>query len=91
MKREPISDCSDWTFEALEDFEREIGRIAAEKYRLDTYPNQIEIISADQMMSAYASVGMPGRLPPLVVRQAIPEYGATLSQGSYRASVRTGD
>jgi spore cortex formation protein SpoVR/YcgB (stage V sporulation) len=50
---------SEWTFKALEDFEREIGRIAVDKYRLDTYPNQIEIISADQMMDAYSSVGMP--------------------------------
>ena len=55
----PIAEGSEWTFEALEDFEREIGRIAADKYRLDTYPNQIEIISADQMMDAYSSVGMP--------------------------------
>jgi spore cortex formation protein SpoVR/YcgB (stage V sporulation) len=57
--RKPIAEGSEWTFEALEDFEREIGRIAVEKYRLDTYPNQIEIISADQMMDAYSSVGMP--------------------------------
>jgi spore cortex formation protein SpoVR/YcgB (stage V sporulation) len=57
--RKPIAEGSEWTFEALEDFEREIGRIAADKYRLDTYPNQIEIISADQMMDAYSSVGMP--------------------------------
>ena len=57
--KKPIAEGSEWTFEALEDFEREIGRIAADKYRLDTYPNQIEIISADQMMDAYSSVGMP--------------------------------
>ena len=58
-ERELIADGSEWTFKALEDFEREIGKIAAERYRLDTYPNQIEIISADQMMDAYSSVGMP--------------------------------
>ena len=55
----PIGSDSDWTLEVLEDFEREIGRIAHEKYRLDTYPNQIEIISAHQMMDAYSSVGLP--------------------------------
>lgn len=54
-----IAEGSEWSFQALEDFEREIGRIAADRYRLDTYPNQIEIISADQMMDAYSSVGMP--------------------------------
>lgn len=55
----PIAEGSEWTFRALEDFEREIGRIAADTYKLDTYPNQIEIISANQMMDAYSSVGMP--------------------------------
>lgn len=54
-----IAEGSEWTFEALEEFEREIGRIARERYRLDTYPNQIEIISAEQMMDAYSAVGMP--------------------------------
>ncbi|MDH3532431.1 MAG: SpoVR family protein [Gammaproteobacteria bacterium] len=58
-KRAPILEGSEWTFEALAAFEEEIGRIAADRYRLDTYPNQIEIISADQMMDAYSSVGMP--------------------------------
>ena len=58
-KKKPILEGSEWTFEALEDFEREIGRIARDKYHIDTYPNQIEIISADQMMDAYSSVGMP--------------------------------
>ncbi len=58
-KRKPIAEGSEWTFQALEDFEREIGRIARDRYRLDTYPNQIEIISAEQMMDAYSSVGMP--------------------------------
>ena len=58
-KREPIAEGSEWTFEALEAFDREIGRIARDRYRLDTYPNQIEIISAEQMMDAYSSVGMP--------------------------------
>ena len=54
-----IAEGSEWTFAALEAYEAEIARIASEKYRLDTYPNQIEIISANQMMDAYSSVGMP--------------------------------
>jgi stage V sporulation protein R len=53
-----IADGNDWTFELIEEFDREIGRLAAE-FRLDTYPNQIEIIRSDQMMDAYASIGMP--------------------------------
>jgi stage V sporulation protein R len=56
--RQYLSTDSDWTFETLEKYDREIGRIA-KGYGLDTYPNQIEIISAEQMMDAYSSVGMP--------------------------------
>lgn len=49
---------SEWTFELIERYDREIARIA-QGYGLDTYPNQIEVISAEQMMDAYASHGMP--------------------------------
>ncbi|PCI42233.1 MAG: SpoVR family protein [Moraxellaceae bacterium] len=58
MKREPISETSDWTFELIQEYDLEIADIA-KSFRLDTYPNQIEIISAEQMMDAYSSVGMP--------------------------------
>lgn len=53
-----ISESSEWTFELIEKYDTEIARIA-NSYGLDTYPNQIEIIRSDQMMDAYASVGMP--------------------------------
>ncbi len=55
----PISDGSDWTFELIERYDAEIGRLATDRFGLDTYRNQIEIIRSDQMMDAYASVGMP--------------------------------
>ena len=58
MKQEPISTGSEWTFELIERYHDEIAKIAGE-YGLDTYPNQIEIIHSEQMMDAYASVGMP--------------------------------
>jgi spore cortex formation protein SpoVR/YcgB (stage V sporulation) len=54
----PLSKDSEWTFEKIQDYDREIARVAAE-FQLDTYPNQIEIITSEQMMDAYASVGMP--------------------------------
>lgn len=57
-KNKPISTGAEWTFELVERYDREIGRVAAE-FGLDTYPNQIEIITSEQMMDAYASVGMP--------------------------------
>jgi spore cortex formation protein SpoVR/YcgB (stage V sporulation) len=53
-----ISTGSEWTFELIKDYEREIG-LLAEEFGLDTYPNQIEIISSEQMMDAYAASGMP--------------------------------
>ena len=53
-----ISTGSEWTFELLEAYDNEIKRIAA-NFGLDTYPNQIEVISAEQMMDAYAAVGVP--------------------------------
>jgi stage V sporulation protein R len=57
-KRKPIAEGSEWSFEDVQAYEIELGRVA-ESYRLDTYPNQIEIISAEQMMDAYSSTGMP--------------------------------
>ena len=57
-ERTPISTGSEWTFDLIEDYDREIGRVARQ-FGLDTYPNQIEVITSEQMMDAYASVGMP--------------------------------
>jgi hypothetical protein len=54
-----IADSSEWTFPMLERYNEVIGQIAANEFGLDTYPNQIEIITAEQMMDAYSSVGMP--------------------------------
>lgn len=56
--KKPLSTGSEWDFELLTEYDREIARLAKD-YGLDTYPNQIEVISAEQMMDAYSSVGMP--------------------------------
>ncbi|MCA0402883.1 MAG: SpoVR family protein [Proteobacteria bacterium] len=58
MRKKPLSTGAEWTFDLIQAYDREIARIAKD-FKLDTYPNQIEIISAEQMMDAYASVGMP--------------------------------
>jgi len=55
---EPLPSPSDWSFELIEQYHAVI-RSTAERFGLDTYPNQLEIITAEQMMDAYASVGMP--------------------------------
>ncbi len=53
-----ISDSSEWTHELLAEFDQQIARIA-QSFKLDTYPNQVEIINSEQMLDAYSSVGMP--------------------------------
>ena len=57
-KNKPISTTADWTFELVQEYYDAIAEIA-EDFKLDTYPNQLEIITAEQMLDAYASVGMP--------------------------------
>ncbi|MGL5986043.1 MAG: SpoVR family protein, partial [Burkholderiales bacterium] len=58
LKVHRLPDTSEWTFELIEQAHEEIRRVA-EGFKLDTYPNQLEIITAEQMIDAYTSVGMP--------------------------------
>jgi len=58
-ERRLICDTSEWSFPLLERFDQEIGRIAEKTYGLDTYANQIEVITSEQMIDAYSSVGLP--------------------------------
>jgi spore cortex formation protein SpoVR/YcgB (stage V sporulation) len=58
MNNKPLSETSEWTFELIEKYHKEIARVAS-NFGLDTYPVQLEIITAEQMIDAYASVGMP--------------------------------
>ena len=57
-KPRPLPDGSEWNMDLLLRYDAEIGRIA-HNYGLTGYPHQIEIITAEQMMDAYASIGMP--------------------------------
>ncbi len=58
MTHRVLAESSEWTFDLIERYDQIIGRAAAD-YGLDTYPIQYEVIGAEQMMDAYASVGMP--------------------------------
>jgi len=58
FKSDPLPCPSDWSFDLIERYNQEIARVAGD-YKLDIYPIQLEIISAEQMMDAYASHGMP--------------------------------
>ena len=54
-----LYDDSEWTFERLNRALDAIEVIALNDLKLDIYPNQIEIISSEQMLDAYSSHGMP--------------------------------
>ena len=49
----------EWTFDDLRRAHDAIAEVAEKDLGLDTYPNQIEIISAEQMLDAHSSIGMP--------------------------------
>lgn len=50
---------SDWTFEQLYAYADAIEIAAKDVFHLDTFPIQLEVISAEQMMDVYSTVGMP--------------------------------
>lgn len=54
---------NDWTFPRIAAATDCIAEIAEKELQLDTYPNQLEVISAEQMLDAYASTGLPMYYP----------------------------
>jgi stage V sporulation protein R len=55
----PLSDSSEWSYDLLDEYYNHIERIATEKFKLNGYPNQLEIISSEGMLEAYATHAMP--------------------------------
>ncbi|WP_324754862.1 SpoVR family protein [Roseovarius sp. Pro17] len=55
----PLFESTEWNFDAIQRSYDAIEKIAIDDLKLDVYPNQIEIISAQQMVDAYSSNGMP--------------------------------
>jgi spore cortex formation protein SpoVR/YcgB (stage V sporulation) len=49
----------DWNFDLIKRVDEEISKIALGEMGLNIYPNQIEVITSEQMLDAYASTGMP--------------------------------
>lgn len=50
---------NNWDLNTLSDINKACEEIAVEELGLSYYPNVLEVISADQMLEAYTSVGMP--------------------------------
>ncbi len=55
----PASTKQDWDFDGLRRSYDAIETIALKELKLDIYPNQIEVITFEQMLDAYSSIGMP--------------------------------
>jgi spore cortex formation protein SpoVR/YcgB (stage V sporulation) len=55
----PLFTEAEWDFATLDRIHRAIEDIALNELKLDVYPNQIEVISSEQMLDAYSSLAMP--------------------------------
>jgi len=55
----PLFSDAEWDFPTLDRTYKAIEEIALNDLGLDLYPNQIEIISSEQMLDAYSAHGMP--------------------------------
>ena len=55
----PLFDGAEWDFALINRVYDVMGEIALGEMGLDIYPNQIEVITAEQMLDAYSSIGMP--------------------------------
>lgn len=56
---EPLFTGGEWDFALLQRVFAAIEDVAKNDLKLDTYPNQIEIIASEQMLDAYSAHGMP--------------------------------
>jgi len=54
---------TEWTFDRMHATYDAIEAVAKDDLGLDVYPNQIEVISSEQMLDAYSSIGMPLMYP----------------------------
>ena len=50
---------SDWNEETILEADKIISKIAEDYLGLNTYPNQFEIVTSEQMLDAYSLIGLP--------------------------------
>ena len=55
----PLFEGANWDFGTLQRVHEAVEEIALGELGLNIYPNQIEVITSEQMLDAYASVGPP--------------------------------
>jgi spore cortex formation protein SpoVR/YcgB (stage V sporulation) len=49
----------DWDDDTILEADKIVSRIAKDYLGLDTYPNQFEVVSSEQMLDAYSLIGLP--------------------------------
>jgi spore cortex formation protein SpoVR/YcgB (stage V sporulation) len=54
-----LFDGAEWDFATIDRINRACEEIAIGEFGLSTYPNQIEVITSEQMLDAYSSNGLP--------------------------------
>ena len=59
LKTPLVTSSTDWTEPLLQEVWAHIERVAHDLLEVDYYPAQVEIISAEQMVDAYASIALP--------------------------------
>jgi len=55
----PLFEGADWTFDLVNKAYDACAEVGLEELGLDIYPNVIEVITSEQMLDAYASIGLP--------------------------------
>src|SRR5208282_1718748 len=78
-----LYDGNDWDFQKLDAAYKACEEIALGELGLSVYPNQIEVITSEQMLDAYSSVGLP-----LMYRHWSFGKRFTRDEASYRAGYR---
>ncbi len=57
--QKPLFDGAEWDYQTVDKCFQAIQKIALDEMGLDIYPTQVEVITSEQMLDAYSSVGMP--------------------------------
>ncbi len=52
-----------WNYETLLAADEVTHRIGRDDFNLKVYPNQIEIVTSEQMLDAYSLIGLPTSYP----------------------------
>jgi spore cortex formation protein SpoVR/YcgB (stage V sporulation) len=71
----------DWNFDMLGRIFEAVREIGEGEMGLDPYRTQIEVITSEQMLDAYSSVGMPLFYQALELRQGFRSQRGAVSQG----------